>query len=85
MLEDYQFVIALEHGLRHYFKSELMEGAEINIVEQNCGTPDESMEKVLSFLKRAADSLMESDYAYDRNLGKEIEEYIRNNTKEQTR
>lgn len=54
-------------------------------VEQTCGTPDKSMEKAFSLLKRAAQSL--NDYCDctgggpKDSLGKEIEDYIGRNTK----
>lgn len=58
-------------------------------VEQTCGTPESIEEKALSLLKRAAQSLneyrAELDGDYNDSLATEIEDYIRENTKEKTR
>lgn len=55
-------------------------------VEQNCGTPENVSEKALDLLNRAAETIarlsnkLSDSSAYA--LGLDIEEYIRDNTKE---
>lgn len=71
-------------GMKDFFKKELMNGLELSIVEQTCGTPDESMKKAFSLLEDACEHLSNSTEKYGINLSYRIEEYIRENTRGRT-
>lgn len=67
----------LKEGIKEDFHPWCAEKFVISIVEQSSGTPENTIQKALDLLKRASDSLTESDYAYKRNLGHEIEDYLK--------